>query len=139
MGQVGLQAEEKKLELKLILPDKNEETVILADAERLRQVFNNLISNAIKFTSNGRIEIGYQLKGKMIEFFIKDTGIGIPAKYHKIIFDRFRQIETSTTRNFGGNGLGLAISKNMVELMGGEIWLKSELGKGSSFYFTVPI
>ena len=136
--QFDLQAKAKGLELQLIVPENNEETIIHVDADRLRQIFNNLVSNAIKFTSNGRIEIGYQPNGTKIEFYIKDTGIGILQEYHHKIFERFRQIETSATRKFGGNGLGLAISKNLVELMGGEIWLKSELGKGSAFYFSVP-
>jgi len=127
------------LELRLIVPENNEETLIFADTERLNQIFNNLISNAFKFTANGQIEIGYQPKGKMIEFFVKDSGIGIPAEFHDTIFDRFRQVENSTTRKFGGNGLGLAISKKLVELMGGKIWVVSELGVGSVFYFTIPI
>jgi len=75
----------------------------------------------------------------MIEFLVKDSGIGIPAEFHDTIFDRFRQVENSTTRKFGGNGLGLAISKKLVELMGGKIWVVSELGVGSVFYFTIPI
>jgi len=74
----------------------------------------------------------------MIEFHVKDTGIGIPDNFHEPIFDRFRQVETSLTRNFGGNGLGLAISKNLIELMGGKIWVESEEDKGSTFYFTIP-
>jgi len=133
-----IQTEEKKLELKLNHPDNDDETVIYADAERLRQIFNNLLSNAIKFTMIGSIEIGYQPKGTIVEFFVRDTGIGIPAEYHDKIFDRFRQVEDSKTRTYGGNGLGLAISKNLVELMGGKIWLVSEPGKGSVFYFTLP-
>lgn len=137
--QSDIQVENKKIEFKLTLPYKNDVTIIFADADRLRQVFNNLISNALKFTLKGKIEIGYQLKGKMVEFFVNDTGIGIPVEQYDKIFERFRQVETSITRNFGGNGLGLAISKNLVELMGGEIWLESELGKGSAFYFTIPI
>jgi len=96
------------------------------------------MSNAIKFTANGSIEIGFQPKGKMVEFFVKDTGIGIPASYHDKIFDRFRQVEDEKNRKYGGNGLGLAITKNLVELMGGKIWLESEEGKGSAFYFTMP-
>ena len=96
------------------------------------------MSNAIKFTAHGSIELGYQLKGRTIEFFVRDTGIGIPAEYHDTIFERFRQVETSTTRKYGGNGLGLAICKKLVELMGGKIWLESDSGKGSVFYFTLP-
>ena len=135
--QFAIQAKAKGLELNLIVPENNEETIISADSERLRQVFNNLVSNAIKFTSNGQIEIGYQPKGTKIEFYIKDTGVGISPEYHHKIFERFRQIETSATRKFGGNGLGLAISKNLVELMGGEIWVESEIGKGAKFCFTI--
>ena len=135
--QFDIQAKAKGLELKLIVPENSEETIIRADAERLRQIFNNLVSNAIKFTSNGRIEIGYQPNGAKIEFYIRDTGIGIAPEYHHKIFERFRQIEPSATRKFGGNGLGLAISKNLVELMGGEIWVESEIGKGAKFCFTI--
>ena len=74
----------------------------------------------------------------MVEFFVKDTGIGIQPEYHDKIFERFRQVDTDITRKFGGNGLGLAISKNLIELMGGKIRLESEPGKGSVFYFTLP-
>jgi signal transduction histidine kinase len=136
--QFYIQCEAKKLKLKVTLPNNDIETVILSDPDRLRQIFNNLMSNAIKFTVTGSVEIGYHLKGKMVEFFVKDTGIGVPAEYHDVIFERFRQVEDSKTRTFGGNGLGLAISKNLVELMGGKIWLKSDSGKSSVFYFTLP-
>lgn len=131
-------AEVKKLELKLTLPDLDGESVIFADVDRLSQVFNNLIGNAIKFTSKGIIEIGYEPRDNMVEFYVRDTGIGIPIQYHDRIFDRFRQVEDSKTRTYGGNGLGLAISKYLVELMGGKIRLESIPGKGSSFYFTMP-
>ncbi len=137
-NQFSFQAEEKKLEFILILPENEEETILFIDDERLRQIFNNLLSNAFKFTMIGSIEIGYQPKATIVEFFVRDTGIGIPAEYHDTIFDRFRQVEDSNTREYGGNGLGLAISKNLVELMGGKIWLESEPGKGSVFYFTLP-
>lgn len=136
--QFSIQTEEKKLELKVTLPDNDIETAILADTDRLRQIFNNIIGNAIKFTENGSIEMGYQTKGKMVEFYVRDTGICIPAEYHELIFERFRQVEFEKTRKYGGNGLGLAISKNLVELMGGRIWFESEEGKGSTFYFTLP-
>ena len=136
--QFAIQVEKKNLELKLIHPVKDEKTIIFADAERLQQIFNNLMSNAIKFTANGSIEIGYQPKGNMVEFYVKDTGIGISSEHHEIIFERFRQIESEKTRKYGGNGLGLSISKNLVKLMSGKIWLESELYKGSVFYFTLP-
>jgi PAS domain S-box-containing protein len=127
-----------KLELILSLPDNDEKTVIFADSERLMQIFNNLLGNALKFTPEGKIEIGYQPIGKMVEFFVKDTGIGIPTEYHDKIFDRFRQVEGENTRKYGGNGLGLAITKKLVELMGGKIRLESKVGEGSKFYFTMP-
>lgn len=136
--QFKIKPEDKNLELKLDIPAIDEEIFIAADVDRLRQIFNNLLSNAIKFTPNGYIRIGYHRKSEMVEFYVEDTGIGIPDVYHNKIFDRFRQVESFTTRKYGGNGLGLAITRNLVELMGGTIWLESELGKGSTFYFTIP-
>lgn len=137
-AQFAFQTEAKKLELILNIPENTSETSIIADEGRLSQIFNNLISNALKFTAIGSIEIGYQLKDRMLEFYIRDTGIGIPAEFHAKIFDRFRQVEAADTRKYGGNGLGLAITKNLVVLMGGKIWLESEPGRGSVFYFTLP-
>ena len=128
-----------KPELKLNLPDNDNETEIFADTERLMQIFNNLIGNAFKFTVTGSIEIGYRPKSEMVEFYVKDTGIGIPASHHDTIFNRFRQVDDEKNRKYGGNGLGLAITKNLVKLMGGKIWLESEEGKGSAFYFTLPM
>ena len=136
--QFSYQAEVKKLELKLTLSCMDEDTIIFADVKRLSQIFNNLIGNAIKFTAIGRIEIGYYLCDQMVEFYVRDTGIGIPAEFHDVIFNNFRQIEGAKTRTYGGNGLGLAICKNLVELMGGTIWLESEPDKGSTFHFTMP-
>jgi len=133
-----IQVEEKNLELKLFIEDNNSEIVLTADDDRLRQIFYNLLSNAIKFTENGTIEIGYQPKGRMVEFYVKDTGIGIPEEFRDKIFERFRQADNTTTRKYGGNGLGLAISKNLVELMGGKIWFDSIPCKGSTFYISIP-
>lgn len=135
----SFQAEAKNLELKLTIHQGEEETCIFADTDRLNQVFNNLVGNALKFTARGSIEIGYQSRGLMVEFYVRDTGIGIPVAYHQKIFDRFRQVEDATTRTFGGNGLGLAITRNLVTLMGGTIWLDSEPGRGSVFYFTLKV
>ncbi len=128
----------KNLEFRLLVPENAYELIILADTERLHQVFNNLIGNALKFTMNGYVQIEYQAKEGMVHFRVTDTGIGIPAEFHDKIFDRFRQVEDSTTRKYGGNGLGLAITKNLIELMDGKIWLESEPGMGTSFYFTLP-
>lgn len=119
--------------------DKNAEPIIvLTDVNRLRQVLINLITNAIKFTKQGHVKFGYAIKEEMIEFFIEDTGIGIAPEMHLAIFDRFTQLETGLSRIATGNGLGLSISSGLVKLLGGKIWLKSELGKGSTFYFTIP-
>ncbi len=136
--QFASQAVAKNLYFGLIIPENDETVVIFADSERLRQIFNNLVGNAIKFTGKGSINISYHLRDKFVEFQIRDTGIGIPAEFHDKIFDRFRQVETATTRKYGGNGLGLAISKNLIELMGGKIWLESKPCKGSVFHFTLP-
>ncbi len=118
----------------------NEQTFIISDETKIRQVLTNLVENALKFTQEGYIAIGVSesRSNGHITFYVEDTGIGIPEEYHKMIFERFRQVEMSETRQFGGNGLGLAISKNLVEMLGGKIWLESEFGKGSTFHFTIP-
>jgi len=121
------------------MPLDSEKLLIECDLYRIKQVFNNLIGNAFKFTPKGTIEIGYLLRDNFVEFHVTDSGIGIPPKYHSAIFDRFRQVDLTKTRKFGGNGLGLAISKNLVELLGGRIWVESEVDKGSTFYFNIPL
>ncbi|MBN1926490.1 MAG: PAS domain S-box protein [Prolixibacteraceae bacterium] len=114
--------------------------LIYADENRLIQVFTNLLNNSLKFTKNGTIEFGIEKAGdEFVTMFVSDTGIGIKAEYHHSVFERFRQGETSKNREFGGNGLGLSIVKNLVELMGGKIWLESEVDKGSIFRFTLPV
>jgi signal transduction histidine kinase len=124
-----------ELLMKKSLPNN---TNIYADPDRLRQIFINLIGNALKFTDSGKVEFGYSIKGKMIEFYVQDTGIGISIEKQKVIFNRFTQADNSLTRKFGGSGLGLTISKGLVELLGGQIWLSSDLCKGSTFYFNIP-
>ena len=130
----------KSVKLKLIKfePRLMKPALIQSDKHRINQVLTNLIFNALKFTEEGSIEFGYKNEGSHIEFQVKDTGIGISKKDKKIIFDRFRQAEDNYTRNHGGNGLGLNICKNRVCLLGGKIWVDSEQGKGSTFYFTIP-
>ena len=118
------------------LHDKN--AVIFTDNTKFVQILTNLIGNAIKFTKEGAVSFGYTVKGALVEFYVKDSGIGIPENMFDEIFQRFRQVETGDARQFGGNGLGLSISKAYVELLGGEMWLTSELGKGTTFYFTIP-
>ncbi|PTN05618.1 PAS domain S-box protein [Mangrovibacterium marinum] len=110
------------------------------DKGRLSQVFNNLLTNAIKFTREGEINFGAkQVEDGFVEFFVKDSGIGIDKDHQRNIFERFRQVEESNTRTYGGTGLGLSISKKLVEQMGGNIALKSEPGKGSTFTFWIPV
>jgi PAS domain S-box-containing protein len=125
--------------LKLNKQKHQHQLIIHTDEFRLRQIFNNLINNAIKFTNEGYIEIGYKIqKNDFVTFYVKDTGIGISDRNKHIIFDRFRQLDDSSTRKTSGTGLGLTICKNLVNLLGGEIWMESELNKGSTFYFTIP-
>lgn len=118
------------------LNDKNSE--IYTDKTKITQILSNLLSNAIKFTHEGFIEFGYSLKDNYLEFYVKDTGIGIKPEFHEKIFDRFRQAYASANKMYGGTGLGLSISKGFTEMLGGRIWVESEIDKGSTFYFTVP-
>ena len=132
------EAEKKKLEIFCSQGLSGNEAVINTDKEKLYAVLTNLVKNAIKFTWQGAIEIGYNKKDNYLEFYVKDTGNGIPPEQLEIIFERFRQGNESLTRNYEGAGLGLAISKAYVEMLGGEIWVTSVYGKGSCFYFTIP-
>jgi signal transduction histidine kinase/class 3 adenylate cyclase len=108
------------------------------DENRLQQIFNNLVGNAIKFTESGEINVDAFLHDDKITIRVKDTGIGIPEDKKEIIFQEFQQADGSVAREFAGTGLGLSISKRLIELHGGELWLDSEPGKGSTFYFTIP-
>jgi len=114
------------------------DSIIKTDKEKIFGILTNLVKNAIKFTQSGSIEFGYEKKGNQLEFFVKDTGVGIEDSKKEIIFERFRQGSELLTRNYEGAGLGLSISKAYVEMMGGRIWVKSEPGTGSDFYFTIP-
>ena len=141
LGDVmSLRADEKGLELIIDLePDVPESLV--GDPLRLGQVLINLVGNAIKFTQKGEVIIGAKLESQsakdvIVHFWVKDTGIGISPEQQQKLFRSFAQADTSTTRKYGGTGLGLAISKSIVELMGGRIWVESELGKGATFHFT---
>ena len=113
-------------------------SIIKTDKDKFFSILTNLIKNAIKYTEKGSIEFGYNLKGKFIEFYIKDTGIGIEDSRQGVIFDRFIQADIENKMARQGAGLGLSISKAYVELLGGNMWVKSETGKGSVFYFTIP-
>jgi PAS domain S-box-containing protein len=138
IAQFKNQAKNSDVELSLSLPQAASTTKIFTDKTKLIQILSNLLSNSLKFTSKGSIEFGYLLKGNEIEFYIKDTGIGIDLKQQKKIFERFRQADFSISNKYGGSGLGLSISKGFVELLGGKIWLESSPGVGTTFYFTLP-
>ncbi len=112
--------------------------IIEIDENKLLNIINNLLSNAVKFTNDGSIKFGCTENNGSLHFFVKDTGIGIDTKMHDHIFDRFRQVEISSTREFGGLGLGLSISKAYVELLQGKIGLKSELNLGTTFTVSIP-
>jgi PAS domain S-box-containing protein len=118
------------------------EAECISDENKLTQILNQLICNALKFTKQGHIKFGYTLKKDQkqaeLEFYVEDTGIGIASEMFDEIFIRFRQVESTTARNYGGSGLGLTLSKAYIELLGGKIWLESKLGIGSTFYFTIP-
>jgi PAS domain S-box-containing protein len=137
-NQFMIKAVEKKLDLKLECELSLKESTIITDSTKLQQVISNLLSNAIKFTTTGGITFGCKRKENVIEFFVKDTGIGIPPEHQKRIFDRFFQVENPVSKVYEGTGLGLAISRAYVELLGGEIYLLSIPGKGTEFYFTIP-
>ena len=124
------------IDFRMVAVEKN--ITILTDEFRLRQVLLNLIGNAVKFTKEGFIEFGCNLFNTDLLFYVKDTGIGIPEDNKTVIFKRFRQADGSHTRKFGGTGLGLSISKSIIELLGGKIWVDTEVGVGSTFYFTIP-
>ncbi len=140
---LALRADEKGLELLCdISPEVPE--VVFGDPGRLRQVATNLIGNAIKFTAAGEVALHVSTQRSAtgteeFHFIVSDTGIGIAPEKLESIFESFSQADTSTTREYGGTGLGLTISKRLVELFGGKIWIESELGKGSNFHFTLPL
>ncbi len=131
-----LEMKGKNLELSMFKDSVDPGFMLCTDAERLKQVIINLVNNAIKFTNAGKVEFGFSVFHDQVQFYVKDTGIGIPDHMHEAIFDRFRQVENP---RYGGTGLGLTISKNIVELLGGRIWVQSEEKVGSTFYFTIPI
>jgi len=140
---LALKADEKNLELLCeIAPDVPD--TVSGDASRLRQVMTNLVGNALKFTRHGEVSLKAWLDEKdgassVLHFVVSDTGIGIAPEKQKVIFESFAQADTSTTREFGGTGLGLTISRRLVEMMGGKIWVESEVGQGSRFHFTIRV
>jgi GAF domain-containing protein/PAS domain-containing protein len=135
----GFQLTATRSGLEITLEDPGGPLLVWGDRERLSQVLDNLLHNAVKFSPNGgRITVRVVDRGDHAEVSVQDTGIGIPPDKLDRIFERFYQVDGSTRRRFGGMGLGLAIVKRIVEAHGGRVWAESELGKGSTFYFTIP-
>lgn len=136
-------AHEKGLELAChILPDIPD--TLTGDINRIRQIMVNLTGNAVKFTENGEVVVRVEKESEtkkniMLHFTISDTGIGVEPEKQKLIFEAFAQADNTTTKKFGGTGLGLAISLRLVNMMGGRLWIESEIGKGSNFHFTIPL
>ncbi|MEN8248289.1 MAG: hybrid sensor histidine kinase/response regulator [Bacteroidota bacterium] len=119
-----------------LLPE--DASVIALDKVKLKQIFDNLLNNAIKFTSEGYVEVGCELKNEGYEFYIKDTGIGIPENQLELVFERFSQGSEDIAQNYGGTGLGLSIANAYVKMLGGTMRVESEPNTGSTFYFTLP-
>jgi signal transduction histidine kinase len=132
-------ASEKGVILEYKTTPADKAITLYTDGYKITQVLRNLVNNALKFTGEGRVEFGYRAKITCIEFYVSDTGIGIPVEQQANIFNRFYQGDSTTNRCYGGTGLGLAISKAYVELLGGDIWFTSRQGEGTTFRFTIPI
>jgi two-component system sensor histidine kinase ChiS len=130
-------AQGKRLVLQNKLPEQA--PYVLADENRLQQILTNLVGNAVKFTSEGTVEVSAEVEGPSLAISVTDTGIGIPPSEHQRIFEAFSQVDGSAVREAGGTGLGLTITKKLVELHGGTIRVRSEPGQGSSFTFTLPL
>ena len=129
---------DKGLQLNLHKDFQLNDSYIISDQSKLRQVIENLLTNAIKFTHSGMIDFGYKLRDNKLEFYVKDSGIGISEDHRNAIFDRFWQVETGLARQYGGTGLGLSISNAFVKKMGGEFCVESKTGLGSRFSFSLP-
>jgi PAS domain S-box-containing protein len=133
----------KGLQLRCQKESAEKPLIIRTDEQKLNSVLTNLVKNAIKYTKIGSVEFGYKrikIENKeTLEFYIKDTGIGIPEDRQQAVFNRFEQADIDDRHAYEGSGLGLAIAKSLVEMLGGKIWLESTVGKGSSFYFTLPL
>ena len=132
------EVEIKGMKLSCIKNLASVDSIIKTDREKVFAILINLVKNAVKYSNEGVIEFGYIKKGKYLEFFVSDTGIGIPKNRQNAVFERFIQADIDDKKAIQGAGLGLSISKAFVEMLGGKIWVDSEQGKGSTFYFTIP-
>ena len=136
--QYGMRARQQNLVLNFSTHLDEGEAMVVTDETKIIQIFSNLLNNALRFTKKGRIELGYVVRGDMIEFFVSDTGIGIAPEHQEKVFERFFQVEGPSSKQYSGTGLGLSISKAYAELLGGSIWLISTPGEGSLFCFSIP-
>nr|WP_321450369.1 PAS domain S-box protein [uncultured Carboxylicivirga sp.] len=125
-------------EIELVLPNQSDQITLYADEPKLRQILTNLVNNALKFTLNGKVQIGYVIEREYIRFVVEDNGIGIPKDFVNKVFDRFLQAEYSDQLKQKGTGLGLSICKRLVEIMGGDIWVNSLENEGAKFEFIIP-
>lgn len=132
------EAEKKKLLFSLVCSDITENIFFNTDKTKFNQIITNLVTNAIKYTVEGRVELGCQIQGNLLKIYVKDTGIGISPEFHDFIFERFSRVESEYTITHSGTGLGLAISKAYVELLHGQIWVESTLNKGATFWVNFP-
>jgi len=132
------EAKEKGVQLSLHNGMDDRRATVITDKEKLYAILTNLVKNAVKYTLEGSIELGYVLDKDMVMFYVTDTGVGIEKAAQKLIFERFIQADQEFNKHFEGAGLGLALTKAFVEMLGGTIWLKSQLGMGSTFFFTLP-
>jgi signal transduction histidine kinase len=137
-AQFRVDASDKGIALSYVAPLPDHDSDIETDGHRLTRILVNLVGNALKFTNEGRIEFGYTPEDGHIEFYVADTGIGIPATVQDNVFRMFYQADNSYSRGYGGMGLGLAIAKAYVGMLGGEIWFTSQPGEGTVFMFTIP-
>lgn len=131
--------EKKHIEIKLKFPADAKDLMIISNKSKIKKVLIHLFKNAFKFTEKGYIEYGFKPEKDKIVFYVKDTGVGIPENKQNIIFDKFRQVDDSHTRKFGGMGIGLTLVKKLIELLDGKIWFDSVEGEGATFYFSIPI
>jgi signal transduction histidine kinase len=139
------EAEEKELKLEYLNSSSHQDDELFTDEEKFMAILTNLVKNAIKYTNQGVIQFGYTKKDSNLEFYVKDTGIGISKDRHNAIFERFIQADIKDQSASEGTGLGLSISKAYVKMLGGEIWVESDKEElpaskagGSTFYFTIP-
>ena len=130
---------EKNSKIEWLLDLNNKNCDLICDVKCLEIILNNIVNNAFKYTEQGLIVIGYLIKESFVEFYVKDTGIGIPKEKFNMVFRRFVKVEEDKSRIYRGVGLGLALAQRLINFMGGSIWFDTEIAKGTTFFFTIPL